>query len=69
MQKSADQANLNANYLRKKLESHYKIFFANKNGFGAHEFLLDIRPIKVATGITEEDICKRLMDYGFHAPT
>ena len=41
----------------------------NKKGFNAHEFLLDINDIKKKTGVTEEDICKRLMDYGFHAPT
>ncbi len=69
LRRFAEYAILNSNYLRKLLESHYKIYFMNNKGFGAHEFILDINPIKKATGITEEDICKRLMDYGFHAPT
>ena len=60
---------LNANYLRLKLQDHYPVLYTNKRGFTAHEFILDIRPIKKATGITEEDIAKRLMDFGFHAPT
>ena len=60
---------LNSNYLRVKLAPYYDILYTNKNGFVAHEFIIDIRPIKKRTGITEEDIAKRLMDYGFHAPT
>lgn len=60
---------LNSNYLRVKLAPYYDILYTNKKGFVAHEFILDIRPIKKRTGISEEDIAKRLMDYGFHAPT
>lgn len=53
----------------KRLESHYKIRFGGNDGLVAHEFIIDIKPIKDASGITEEDIAKRLQDYGFHAPT
>jgi len=60
---------LAANYLVERLSSHYKILYRGQNGRVAHEFILDIRPIKAACGITEEDITKRLADYGFHAPT
>lgn len=63
------QAVLSANYLAKLLAPHYKVLYTNSSGFVAHEFILDIRPIKAETGITEEDIAKRLMDYNFHAPT
>jgi len=60
---------LNANYMAKKLESHYPVLFKGNNGFNAHEFIIDLRKIKDQYGINEEDIAKRLMDYGFHAPT
>ena len=60
---------LSANYMFKKLENYYPILFKGINGYVAHEFIIDIRPIKDSSGITEEDIAKRLMDYGFHAPT
>ena len=60
---------LSANYMFKKLENYYPILFKGLNGYVAHEFIIDIRPIKDSSGITEEDIAKRLMDYGFHAPT
>jgi glycine dehydrogenase len=60
---------LNANYMAKKLESYYPILYRGLSGFSAHEFIIDIRPIKLESNITEEDIAKRLMDYGFHAPT
>ena len=53
----------------KKLEKHYKIAFKGDNGYCAHEFILDIRDLKTQSKITEEDIAKRMMDYGFHAPT
>lgn len=69
LKRSSLQAIINSNYLRVKLEPYYKILYTNKKGFVAHEFILDIRPIKKTCGITEEDIAKRLMDYGFHAPT
>ncbi|PKO92341.1 MAG: glycine dehydrogenase (aminomethyl-transferring) [Betaproteobacteria bacterium HGW-Betaproteobacteria-10] len=60
---------LNANYVAQKLNEHYPVLYTGKNGRVAHECILDIRPIKAATGIAETDIAKRLMDYGFHAPT
>lgn len=63
------RALLNANYIAKRLEGHYPILYTGKNGRVAHECIIDIRPIKEASGITESDIAKRLMDYGFHAPT
>lgn len=59
----------NANYLAKKLSQHYPILYTGKNGRVAHECIIDLRPIKAESGITEVDIAKRLMDYGFHAPT
>jgi len=60
---------LNANYLANALKDHYKILYKGKAGFVAHEMILDCRPFKNDAGITEADIAKRLMDYGFHAPT
>ncbi len=60
---------LNANYMRARLAPHYKILFTGDHGTCAHEFIMDIRPIKEACGVTEEDIAKRLMDFNFHAPT
>ncbi|SEL66822.1 glycine dehydrogenase [Colwellia chukchiensis] len=59
----------NANYLAKKLSQHYPILYAGKNGRVAHECIVDLRPLKASSGITEVDIAKRLNDYGFHAPT
>jgi glycine dehydrogenase len=60
---------LNANYMAKRLENHYKVLFTGKNGRCAHEFILDCRDFDKSAGIKTEDIAKRLMDYGFHAPT
>jgi glycine dehydrogenase len=60
---------LAANYMAERLKNHYKILYKGQNGRVAHEFIIDIRPIKAACGVTEEDIAKRLADYGFHAPT
>jgi len=60
---------LNANYLRLKLSQHYPILYTGVHGFCAHEFIVDCRSFKKATGIEAGDIAKRLMDYGFHAPT
>jgi glycine dehydrogenase len=60
---------LNANYIMQRLSTDYSILYRGENGWVAHECLLDIRPITQTSGITEEDIAKRLMDYGFHAPT
>jgi len=60
---------LNANYVAKRLASHYPVLYKGKEGMVAHECIFDLRPIKDATGIEAEDVSKRLMDYGFHAPT
>ncbi|TOC57268.1 glycine dehydrogenase (aminomethyl-transferring), partial [Vibrio parahaemolyticus] len=60
---------LNANYVMERLRPHYPVLYRGKNGRVAHECIIDIRPLKEETGISEEDIAKRLMDYGFHAPT
>ena len=60
---------LNANYLARRLGAHYPILYTGRNGFVAHECILDLRPIKDACGVTAEDVAKRLIDYGFHAPT
>lgn len=63
------QALLNANYIATKLSKDYPVLYTGKNGRVAHECIIDIRPLKAQTGISETDIAKRLMDYGFHAPT
>jgi glycine cleavage system P protein (glycine dehydrogenase) len=60
---------LNANYIAHRLKDHYPILYTGSTGNVAHECIVDIRPIKEASGVTEEDIAKRLIDYGFHAPT
>ena len=67
--KSTQMAILGANYLMERLGEHYKILYKGINGKCAHEVILDFRTIKKETGISEEDVAKRLMDYGFHAPT
>ena len=66
---STKAALLSANYLAKKLGEHYPILYRGRNDKVAHECIIDLRPIKTETGITEVDFAKRLMDYGFHAPT
>lgn len=63
------QALLNANYIATKLSEDYPVLYTGKNGRVAHECIIDIRSLKAQTGISETDIAKRLMDYGFHAPT
>jgi glycine dehydrogenase len=60
---------LNANYMKTRLEKYYKILYSGANGTCAHEFIVDLRPFKTSAGIEAEDVAKRLMDYGFHAPT
>jgi glycine dehydrogenase len=60
---------LNANYLAKRLSDHYPVLYRGAGGWVAHEFILDLRPFKASAGIEVEDVAKRLMDYGFHAPT
>ena len=66
---ATEVAILNANYMSKKLESSYQTLYKGKNNLVAHECILDFRPIKAESGISEEDIAKRLIDYGYHAPT
>ena len=60
---------LSANYIAARLGEHYPVLYAGENGRVAHECILDLRPLKDATGITVDDVAKRLIDYGFHAPT
>ena len=69
LKKSTQVAILNANYLAKKLGESFPVLYSGRNGRVAHECILDIRPLKEASGISEMDVAKRLMDYGFHAPT
>jgi glycine dehydrogenase len=69
LKKASQVAILNANYLAHKLKDAFPILYKGKNGNVAHECIIDIRKIKSETGITEEDIAKRLIDFGFHAPT
>jgi len=66
---ATEYAILNANYMRARLQEQYDILYTNHNDECAHEFIVDLRPFKVTTGIEAEDVAKRLMDYGFHAPT
>ena len=69
LKKATQVAILNANYIATRLEGAYDVLYKGRNGRVAHECIVDIRPIKEKSGITEVDIAKRLMDYGFHAPT
>ncbi|WP_415906027.1 aminomethyl-transferring glycine dehydrogenase [Neptuniibacter sp. QD72_48] len=66
---ATENAILNANYLAKKLGEDFPVLYSGRNGRVAHECIIDMRPLKEASGITEEDVAKRLMDFGFHAPT
>ncbi len=69
LRRATEVAILNANYMAKRLESHYQVVYTGRNGRVAHEFIIDCRPFKKTAAIEAEDIAKRLMDYGFHAPT
>ncbi|XP_017787449.1 PREDICTED: glycine dehydrogenase (decarboxylating), mitochondrial [Habropoda laboriosa] len=69
LRKATQVAILNANYMSKRLGNHYKILYKGKTGLVAHEFILDVRDFKKTANIEVADIAKRLMDYGFHAPT
>ena len=66
---ATEVAILSANYISTRLKNHYPTLYASKNGHVAHECILDLRPLKDTSGVTAEDVAKRLMDYGFHAPT
>lgn len=67
--KASEIAILNANYLKEQLKDHYPVLYTGKNGRTAHEFIVDVRPFKQSANIESIDVAKRLMDYGFHAPT
>lgn len=69
LKKATQVAILNANYMVARLKDHYPVLYTGKNHRVAHEFILDMRPFKASAGIEAEDVAKRLMDYGFHAPT
>ncbi|MBU3021582.1 aminomethyl-transferring glycine dehydrogenase [Aestuariibacter sp. A3R04] len=69
LRKATQVAILNANYVAKSLEGHYPVLYKGRNDRVAHECIIDLRPLKEASGVTEMDIAKRLNDYGFHAPT
>ncbi|HMM66277.1 MAG TPA: aminomethyl-transferring glycine dehydrogenase [Dokdonella sp.] len=69
LRKATQVALLNANYIARRLAPHYETLYTGRNGLVAHECILDLRPIKDATGIGAEDVAKRLIDFGFHAPT
>ncbi|MCY7352800.1 MAG: aminomethyl-transferring glycine dehydrogenase [Cytophagaceae bacterium] len=66
---ATETAILNANYIKARLENHYPVLYTGSKGRAAHEMILDCRPFKLSAGVEAEDIAKRLMDYGFHAPT
>ncbi|MCY4265660.1 MAG: aminomethyl-transferring glycine dehydrogenase [Gammaproteobacteria bacterium] len=67
--KATQVAMLNANYIAARLAPHFPVLYSGRTGMVAHECIIDMRPLKLATGISEEDMAKRLIDYGFHAPT
>jgi len=69
LRKASQVAILNANYMAKRLEKDYKVLYQGSNKTSAHEFIIDLRDLKHETGISDEDVAKRLIDYGFHAPT
>ncbi len=69
LKKATQAAILNANYLAKRLRDYYPVLYSDEAGMVAHECIIDLRPIKAESGITVDDVAKRLIDYGFHAPT
>ena len=69
LKRATQVAILNANYVARRLAEHYPVLYSGRNGLVAHECILDVRPITKETGVTVDDIAKRLIDYGFHAPT
>lgn len=69
LKQATEVAILNANYMANRLQDHYQVLYTGANGRVAHECILDVRPIKEEVGISVDDIAKRLIDYGFHAPT
>jgi glycine dehydrogenase len=69
LKRATQVAILSANYMAKRLEGHYDVLYRGRRGRVAHEFILDLRPFEHTAGIVGQDVAKRLMDYGFHAPT
>ena len=69
LKKASQVAILNANYMLNRLSKHYDILYRGEGGLVAHEGIIDLRPFKKSVGIDVNDVCKRLIDYGFHAPT
>ena len=69
LRRATEIAILNANYIAHRLKPHYPVVYTGSNGRVAHECIIDLRMIKTTTGVTVEDVAKRLIDYGFHAPT
>ncbi|MDB5885199.1 MAG: glycine dehydrogenase [Polaromonas sp.] len=69
LKRATEVAILSANYISARLKDHFPTLYASENGHVAHECILDVRPLKESSGVTAEDVAKRLMDYGFHAPT
>ena len=69
LKKATEVAILNANYMAGRLDGHFPVLYRGRKGRVAHEFILDLRPFQKSAGIEAEDVAKRLMDYGFHAPT
>jgi len=69
MKKATQVAILNANYIARRLSGAFPVLYTGRNGRVAHECIVDLRPFKEACGISEEDVAKRLIDYGFHSPT
>ena len=69
LKSATEVAILNANYIAKQLEPHYPVLYTGKNGLVAHECIIDLRNFKKTAGVDVTDVAKRLMDYGFHAPT
>jgi glycine dehydrogenase len=67
--RATEIAILNANYIARRLEPHFPVLYKGTKGMVAHECIVDLRPLKASAGIEVEDVAKRLMDYGFHAPT
>ena len=69
LRRATQAAIVNANYVARRLSAHFPVLYTGSNGFVAHECIVDLRPITKTTGVTVDDVAKRLMDYGFHAPT
>ncbi len=69
LKRASQMAILNANYIARRLEEHYPVLYSGEGGLVAHECILDIRPLKDSSGISVDDVAKRLIDFGFHAPT